>query len=231
MNEAAGMRMSENNRQFILSSGALLAFAALIGTGLLWLTSWHAQAYIADNERQALLRNLEQVLPAGGYDNDLSRDFIQVNAVGVNDHPSPHTVYRARLGDEPSAIAMTTVAPDGYSGDILILVGIRFDGQISGVRILSHRETPGLGDAIDVERSDWVLGFNHRSLDNPAASGWKVKKDGGQFDQFTGATITPRAVVRAVHHCLQFYQQYRARLFDAVSEQTLALKFGGGKTS
>ena len=110
-------------------------------------------------------------------------------------------------------VILTPVAPDGYSGEIRLLVGIRYDGSLSGVRVLEHHETPGLGDAIEEGRSDWITRFTGLSLSNPAAPGWTVKRDGGHFDQFTGATITPRAVVKAVHRCLIYFAQNRAYLF------------------
>ncbi|MGH8035858.1 MAG: RnfABCDGE type electron transport complex subunit G, partial [Lysobacterales bacterium] len=95
-----------------------------------------------------------------------------------------------------------------------LLVGINADGSLTGVRVTSHKETPGLGDALDTARSEWILGFSGRSLDNPEPAGWAVRKDGGVYDQFTGATITPRAVVKAVHGALEYFKDNRAALFD-----------------
>jgi len=123
-------------------------------------------------------------------------------------------VFRARKDGKPVALAITPVAPDGYVGPIKLLVAISVDGTILGVRVLSHHETPGLGDAIEEKRSNWVLGFNGHSLSNPEDKGWHVRRDGGQFDQFTGATITPRAVVKAVHKALKFYELNKDKLFQ-----------------
>jgi electron transport complex protein RnfG len=123
------------------------------------------------------------------------------------------TVYRARLHGEPVALVIAAVAPDGYSGTIRLLVGINVDGSLSGVRVVAHRETPGLGDAIEEERSDWILGFTGKSLQNPPLQKWAVKKDGGAFDQLTGATITPRAVVKAVRQALLYYRDQKDALF------------------
>ena len=125
----------------------------------------------------------------------------------------PVTVYRARKDGRPIAVVLTAIAPDGYSGRIKLLIGILFDGTVVGVRVVSHHETPGLGDAIEVERSDWIIRFSGRSLRNPPAEHWKVKRDGGVFDQFTGATITPRAVVNAVHRALVYFSHHQEQLF------------------
>ena len=115
--------------------------------------------------------------------------------------------------NQPVALAMEPVAPDGYGGAIKLLVAIAYDGSVLGVRVVNHQETPGLGDAIEIAKSKWVTEFNGRSLSNLDAKAWHVKKDGGTFDQFTGATITPRAVVKAVYHCLEYFKTNRDKLF------------------
>ena len=111
------------------------------------------------------------------------------------------------------AIVFDHVAPDGYNGDIHLLTGILADGRISGVRVVSHKETPGLGDPIELDRSDWILAFTSRSLEDPGPEAWGVRRDGGIFDQFTGATITPRAVVEAVQRVLEYHQANRDALY------------------
>jgi electron transport complex protein RnfG len=105
------------------------------------------------------------------------------------------------------------VVPNGYSGPIKLLVAVRTDGTLGGVRVVAHKETPGLGDKVEESRSDWILSFNDKSLSKPALAGWKVKKDGGQFDQFTGATITPRAIVSGVKNTLLYFQEHGKALF------------------
>ena len=110
-------------------------------------------------------------------------------------------------------MAFSAIAPDGYTGPITLLIAVRYDGDLAGVRVVTHRETPGLGDYIEIERTPWIRGFEGKSLDTPVAARWKVKKDGGDFDQVTGATITPRAVVKAVHQGLEFFATNRERLF------------------
>ena len=206
-----------------MRAGGLLAIASLIGTGLLWLTSWHADAYIKENERKRLLNSLNAVIPAASYDNKLIDDYIELDDPLITAGQITSRVYRARRDREPVAVAMTTVAPDGYNGTIVILVGIQRDGRLTGVRIINHRETPGLGDAIEAERSDWIFGFRGKSRSNPRDAYWKVKKDGGAFMQFTGATITPRAVVRAIHRSLVFYSDHQQMLFDLPGHRRLPI--------
>jgi len=202
-----------NNRRAILMAGMLLALSALLGTGLLSLTNDHAVPYIAENERLRLLATLNSVIPQHRYDNDLLTDIIELRApeqLGIDD---PVNIYRGRMKGEARAVAFRVRAPDGYSGPIDLLVGVYADGRLSGVRVINHKETPGLGDAIEIGRSEWVKSFNGRSRRNPKDKGWKVKRDGGIFDQFTGATITPRAVVKAVHKALKFYDLHRDKIF------------------
>ncbi len=195
--------------------GALiLGTFAVIGTGLVAMTYEGTAERIAENERQALLRSLHQIISPESHDNDIYADVITVHDKALLGSKDGVNIYRARLGGQPVAAVINSVAPDGYNGTIKLLVGIHYDGTLAGVRVINHRETPGLGDGIEAERSDWILGFNDRSLTNPDEAGWKVKKDGGTFDQFTGATITPRAVVKAVHNTLRYYQQHRETLFD-----------------
>ena len=202
-----------NIRQIILTAVFLLLFA-ISGTGLVSFTHEATRERIAENERLALLRSLHQLITPERHDNKLFHDAIQVRDRRL-DIQDPVAVYRARMKDEPVALVLSPVAPDGYSGRIKLLVGINYDGSLTGVRAVTHHETPGLGDAIEAERSDWVLGFDGRSIGDPDIEGWGVKKDGGIYDQFTGATITPRAVVKAVRNSLLYYNENRELLFRA----------------
>jgi Na+-translocating ferredoxin:NAD+ oxidoreductase subunit G len=204
--------MRTDARHALLGAGLLAAFA-LTGTLLVTGTEQGTRARIADNERQFLLDTLDVLVDPARYDNDPLDDTIEVVAPAALGTDAPVTVYRARLQDEPVALVLTAVAPDGYSGPIRLLVGINADGTLSGVRVIAHRETPGLGDAIDTARSDWILGFEGRSLSDPPADRWMVQRDGGAFDQFTGATITPRAVVAAVKRALQYHESEAERLW------------------
>lgn len=198
----------------MISRAALLTLFAVLGGGLVAYSFQITEQQIKANERAALLRTLNALIPHNQYDNDLFTDTREMQNevfLGTNE---PVMVYRARKGGQPIAAVLTPIAPDGYNGRIRLLVCINYEGKLVGVRVVSHKETPGLGDNIEVRRSDWILGFNGHSLKNPDDGGWKVKRDGGIFDQFTGATITPRAVVKAVHKTLKFYRQYRDEVFN-----------------
>jgi electron transport complex protein RnfG len=201
-------------REQITTATLLLGLFALLGTALVAFTFDQTRETIQANERAALLRSLHQLIPPQRHDNDIFHDRIQVRSADLLMSEEPVTVYRARKQGKPVALALTTFAPDGYNGKIKILVGVNYNGSLSGIRIVSHHETPGLGDAIETDRSNWVYQFNNRSLTNPGSKKWAVKRDGGVFDQFTGATITPRAVVKAVYRSLLYYQANREMLFS-----------------
>ncbi|UCE89931.1 MAG: electron transport complex subunit RsxG [Pseudomonadota bacterium] len=194
-------------------SAILLGAFAITGTGLLALTHQATRERIAQNERELLLRTLNELVPGTERDNDPYSDITQVLEPGALGSDKPVTVYRARKEGQPVAAIINAVAPDGYSGRIGLLVAVRYDGTLAGVRVTAHRETPGLGDAIETSRSDWILGFDDKSLDNPRPRGWRVKRDGGEFDQFTGATVTPRAIVRAVFNTLRYFESNREAMF------------------
>ena len=201
------------NRRQILLSGLFLWLFAVAGTTLVALTEYSTSEAIAENERQLLLRNLYALLPPDELDNDIAADTRLLPASPLLGTEQASLVYRARKAGEPVAAIFNSIAPHGYNGRIHLLVGIYLDGRLAGVRIVKHAETPGLGDAVEVRKSPWVLGFDGKSLDDPDASGWQVKRDGGKFDQFTGATITPRAVVRAVHNTLLYYESNADMIF------------------
>lgn len=200
-------------RQIIIT-GTILFLFATFGTLLVAYTFDATKEQIALNERETLLRKLHQLVPANSHDNILLEDTLSVQDALLGTD-KPVTVYRARKAGQPVALVLSPIAPDGYSGIIKLLVGINTDGKLTGVRVVAHRETPGLGDGIEEERSNWIFGFDSRSLGDPVLNRWRVKRDGGDFDQLTGATITPRAIVKAVRQCLLYFQQHQAMLFAA----------------
>jgi|TARA_B110000971_G_scaffold80561_1_gene82714 electron transport complex protein RnfG len=202
------------NKKQILISGVFLWVFAVVGTTFVAVTEDTTRSKIEDNERLVLLRNLNALLPAEQLDNDIVNDTGTVPASGLLGTQDDTIVYRARLEGKPIAVIFNSIAPNGYSGKIHLLVGVYADGSIAGVRAVKHSETPGLGDAIETQKSDWIFSFNSRSLDSPKPSKWLVKKDGGDFDQFTGATITPRAIVLAVKKTLLYYQQNSDNIFQ-----------------
>lgn len=194
----------------------ILSGFAVVGTGLVAVTYTGTRDIIAEAQRKALEASLNQLVPADRYDNRVTEDRIEVVAPAWLGTDQPVTVYRARKNGQPVALFATPVAPDGYSGPIQLLIGVYADGTLAGARVLAHKETPGLGDGIDEKRSPWILAFAGKSLENPRPDGWKVKKDGGAFDQFTGATVTPRAVVKATRKFLEYVQTHREQLFAPV---------------
>lgn len=190
----------------------LLAGFALVGTLLLTGVHHLTDPQIADSERQALLKRINTLVAASRYDNNPLEDKIKLPPTELNSS-EPVLIYRLRKQNQPVAAIFTITTPDGYSGNIRLAVGVNADQTLAGVRVLAHKETPGLGDWIELEKSDWILGFTDKSLQNPHEAAWAVKKDGGEFDQFTGATITPRAIVAAVKQVLVWSGQHTANLY------------------
>ena len=199
--------------QNALRTAAIMLAFAFIGTLLLASVFDVTRAPIEASEKAARLSLFKEILPAENYDNDLlaSRVTIAPNALLGNRLPSIANV--AKQQQQTAGVILEAIAHDGYSGDIKLLIAIRADGSISGVRVLAHKETPGLGDYIDIAHGNWIKLFDNESLEKTAAEKWQVKKDGGQYDYMVGATITPRAVVKAVKQALQFYQQNKQTLF------------------
>lgn len=208
--------MTTNNKAvpiYMARTALILGLFTITGTALVALTYDNTRDKILAAEHKALLRSLNSVIKPGDYDNVLTDDVIQLMPDELLGTDDPVPAFRAKKTGQPVAVILAPSAPKGYGGPIKLLVGIYYDGRISGVRVLSHRETPGLGDAIEARRSDWIHGFDDRSLGDPNDKGWRVKRDGGQFDQFTGATITPRAIVTAVKNALEYFKDNRDKLF------------------
>ncbi len=209
-----GKEMNKSLRVSVVAGGALALFA-LVATALVAVTFSGTKERIAENEKQFLLRNLHELVTKDMHTNDMYSDKIQLIAPELAGKKEKITVYRARSGQMPAAVIMAVIAPDGYTGAIHLLVAINAnDGKLIGVRVIKHRETPGLGDGIEIKKSNWILGFDQKSLFDPIRKKWAVKKDGGDFDQLTGATITPRAIIKAVRKTLELYASKRHMLFD-----------------
>lgn len=190
----------------VLGLFAVVVTLALAGTQLL------TREEIAAQRRAAEARAYSEILPPTRYDNALLDDVRPVEDRELLGLEQPGKILVARRGGQVQAVIVPATAPDGYGGAIGLIVGINADGSVAGVRVVSHKETPGLGDRIDARKSRWIEGFAGRSLGDPDAALWAVKKDGGVFDQFTGATITPRAVTAAVKRALQYFEANRAAL-------------------
>jgi len=190
----------------------LLGLAALVGAGLLASINHWARPRVEINRAEALRGQLAELVPAELYDTPLEQGASSLQASGLG--VGKQSLYRARLNGAVTAVLITAVVADGYNGAIRLLVAVQKNGQVLGVRVLEHRETPGLGDAIERRKSDWILGFDGRSLDDPPLAKWMVRKDGGGFDQITAATITPRAVVGGVMRALEYARDHHAELFE-----------------
>lgn len=195
-------------------SALALGLVVIIGTALLAVVNNLTRERISDQEQRAVLQQLQQLLAADQYDNELHLDYFQFSAESYFPQGQVVTAYRARKQGKAVAVILRFAAMDGYNGRINLLAGIDTSGQLTGVRVTSHKETPGLGDGIEIERSDWIRTFEGKSLQHPEAGQWAVRRDGGVFDQMTGATITPRAVVNAVKRALEYFQAHQQELFD-----------------
>jgi len=192
----------------------ILAGFALLASVLLGVTNCSTEGTIQQRLDEDLIKSLEEVVPAALHDNDMLQDTLTIPSADYNIGANETTVYLAKKSGKVTAVCFKFIAPDGYSGPINMIMGIDRDGNILGVRVLSHKETPGLGDKIEVAKSDWILSFVGRSLDNLTLAQWAVKKDGGVFDQFAGATITPRKSVQAIHRGLQLFKAHQAQLIN-----------------
>lgn len=194
-------------------TGVLAAFA-LMASVLLGFADLATRDAIQLRLEEDLKASLEEVVPADLYDNDLLSDTVTLASADANIGAAETIVYLAKKQGKVTAASFKFVAPDGYSGPISLVMGVDKNGEILGVRVIAHTETPGLGDKIEIAKSKWILGFNGKSLTNLSGSQWAVKKDGGEFDQFAGATITPRKTVQAIKRALAFFKAHQTELLD-----------------
>ena len=201
-------------KRSIVKNATLLGLFALLCTALVALVNQFTFERIKQQEDLELMRTLHQIIPDTMHDNALIEHCILIQDAAALGVEEPLPAYIASHKGEPVAIAIETVAPDGYNGQIKLIVAIDSQGEVLGVRTLSHKETPGLGDKIELRKSPWVFGFNGQSLQDEQDKHWAVKKDGGQFDQFTGATITPRAYVGAVRRTLLYFNTNKQTLLN-----------------
>jgi electron transport complex protein RnfG len=191
----------------------VIVFTAFLSGAYIW-TKPALEASAAEEK----MKLISEVLPRSAYDNDLLKDTLEIAPSTVLGLDETSTVYRARKGGQASALVLEAVAPDGYSGKIRLLVAIHLDGTLAGVRVTQHKETPGLGDYIEPKKDKnkarpWITQFNGLSLATVSDREWKVKKDGGRFDSVVGATVTPRAVIKAVRKATQYVAENREQLY------------------
>ncbi|MCL6417400.1 electron transport complex subunit RsxG [Aestuariirhabdus sp. Z084] len=208
--------------QSIARNSFSLGVFSIFTVGLIALTYVLTQQRIIEQVRAYEVKALNEIIPEEQHDNDLLSTLVMVDDLPLLGLDGQHKAYIAFDQSTPIAAILPVWAPDGYNGRISLLVGIRNNGELAAVRVITHRETPGLGDAIDTKVSDWIHQFEGLSLDNTESHAWAVKKDGGQFDQFTGATITPRAIVTAVQRSLVYFRAHRETLFAEGNKQLQA---------
>ena len=202
-----------------LQTALNLLFFTVIGTTVLAFTYSHTKDDIAHSEEQARMSLISQIVPQEIADNDIIHDTLTLKPDELLGTEEPMLAYRARLKGKITAVVLPAIAPDGYGGAISLILAIRRNGEIAGVRVVSHNETPGLGDYIDIKKSSWIKGFDDKALQPGHDEDWHVKKDGGKFDYMAGATITPRAVVKAVHKALQYFAENRHKLLASSGRQ------------
>lgn len=196
-----------------LQTAANLIFFAIIGTAVLASTYFLTHEKIVESEKAEKLKLITQIVPTTLYDNDIMQDTLSIASDPLLNNEGTTLAYRARLKGEPSAVVIEAIAPDGYSGKIALILAVKANGELAGVRVVAHKETPGLGDYIELPKNPWIKNFDNKSREVYKDADWKVKKDGGQFDYMAGATITPRAVVKAVNKALQYFATNRDQLF------------------
>lgn len=191
-----------------------LSLFAIITAGLIALTQVVTKERIQDQIKQARSKALLQIVPVGQFDNDLldTAFWLEAKELGLKEAGE---AFVALYQGQPRYFILPLVAPDGYTGPIRLIMSIDLSGKIIGLRVIEHKETPGLGDKIDIKKSDWIKSFKGRSLVNTPEQAWAVKKDGGDIDQLTGATITPRAIVNAVHRGLIYFKENQSELLQA----------------
>ncbi len=198
-----------------LQSAANLVFFSVIATAVLASTFFLTRDEIKKSEDGEKLKLITQIVPPALFDNDIIKDTTSIPADPLLGNDDSTLAYRARLNNEPSAVVLESVAPDGYSGKIWLILAVRANGELAGVRVVKHKETPGLGDYIELPKGPWIKGFDGKSREVYKDADWKVKKDGGKFEYMAGATITPRAIVKAVNKALIYYAENRDTLFAA----------------
>ncbi|MDD5058498.1 MAG: electron transport complex subunit RsxG [Sideroxydans sp.] len=203
-----------------LQTAVNLVFFAVIGTAILASTYFMTHDAIVKSEQAEKMKLITQIVPPTMFDNDIIHDTISIPADPLLNNDDTTLAYRARLKGEPSAVVLEAIAPDGYSGKIFLILAVHANGELAGVRVVTHKETPGLGDYIDIQKSPWIKNFDGKSRALYKDDDWKVKKDGGKFDYMAGATITPRAVVKAAHKALMYFDANRDKLFAENAAKT-----------
>lgn len=204
-------KMTLSRRAVIL----LVGMAAIVGGALAWANKVTREVIVKrEDEEKMVLVN--QLLPRDAYNNRLLRDTVKLTENETLGTRENTLIYRARIDGKPSAVLFEAVTPNGYGGRIRVIVAVRADGSLHGVRVLNHNETPGWGDYIEIAKNKWIRLFERQSLTNHSEKGWQVRKDGGDFEYVTRATVTARAMVECVHRALKFYASHKDIVFSDV---------------
>ncbi len=205
--------MFKDHLKKISSTAAAMIIFSLLASTALSISYFVTKTPIEESDARAKRIFLNQVIPSNLYDNNLVKDTISLEPNPLIGNKKNIDIYRAKKNNQVIAVIIETIAPDGYSGEIKTLVGIDQEDKILGVRVITHKETPGLGDYIEIEKSQWIKNFDIKSLDKMTEKEWAVKKDGGDFDYVSGATITPRAVIKSTYKSLIYAKENKKRLF------------------
>jgi electron transport complex protein RnfG len=202
----------------IRNSALGLSIFAVITSGAIALTQVSTKSQIEINEREARAKALYQIIPKESIDNNLLEDTVEISDPALTASNQPVEAFRGRRNGQVVTVIIPVTAPDGYTGNINMIVGINADESVAGVRVLAHKETPGLGDKVELKKSRWLLSFDGQHYEGDDDPTWAVKKDGGRFDQFTGATITPRAVVNATARAIHYFREHKTALLETRSD-------------
>ena len=207
--------MFKDHLKKISTTAVAMIIFSLAASTALSISYFITKSPIDESDAKAKRIFLNQVIPADLYDNNLVKDTISIEPSSMLGNKKNIDVYRAKKNNQVIAVIIESVAPDGYSGEIKTLVGIDKEDKILGVRVIAHKETPGLGDYIEIDKSQWIKNFDLKSLEKVSEKQWAVKKDGGDFDYVSGATITPRAVIKSTYKCLLYVKENKKRLFTS----------------
>jgi len=207
--------MFKDHLKKISSTAIAMIIFSLVASAALSSFYFITKSPIDESDEKAKRIFLNQIIPADLYDNNLVKDTISVEPTPLLGNKRNIDIYRAKKNNQVIAVIIETVAPDGYSGEIKTLVGIDQEEKILGVRVITHKETPGLGDYIEIDKSQWIKNFDLKFLDKISEKKWAVKKDGGDFDYISGATITPRAIIKSTYKCLLYTKENKKRLFTS----------------
>ncbi|PKG40433.1 electron transport complex subunit RsxG [Psychromonas sp. Urea-02u-13] len=201
----------------ISRNGFLLAAFAIICTAAVATVNQLTKPVIAQQEQMALIKTINQLIPEDAYDNEIFASCFEISDDQLLGKGQTQQVFVAKKGNKPVALMLETSTFKGYAGEIKLAIGIFEDGKVAGVRVIRHTETPGLGDKIQTNKSEWIYSFNDKDYQVAQDARWEVKKNGGDIDAFTGATITPRAVTHAVKDALIYFAKHKQQLFNQVA--------------